>query len=58
MWLNDVVMEKFSVLVERILYQTVECLADDRWELRRMGTQVRPKTGGLLMLGIIALLLL
>ncbi|KAK2192798.1 hypothetical protein NP493_22g02032 [Ridgeia piscesae] len=32
-------MEKFCVVLERVLYQTVECLADDRWELRRMGTQ-------------------
>ena len=40
-WLNDVVMEKLSELLERMLSQTIECLADERWELRRMGKQVR-----------------
>ena len=48
-WLNDVVMEKFSVVLERVLYQTVECLADDRWELRRMGTQVRMTASSLVV---------
>lgn len=33
-------LEDLSTLLERIFYQTVECLADTQWELRRMGQQV------------------
>ena len=33
-------LEDLAMLLERIFYQTVESLADSRWELRRMSQQV------------------
>ena len=35
-------LESLTSLMERMLFQTMECLSDERWELRRMGSQVRP----------------
>ncbi|XP_078607662.1 uncharacterized protein LOC144879770 isoform X1 [Branchiostoma floridae x Branchiostoma japonicum] len=41
-WVEDVQFEQFSTVLRQMLYQTVECLADSRWELRRMSQQVLP----------------
>ncbi|KAI8504645.1 hypothetical protein Bbelb_177630 [Branchiostoma belcheri] len=41
-WVGDVQFEQFSTVLRQMLYQTVECLADSRWELRRMSQQVLP----------------
>ncbi|CAH1780021.1 unnamed protein product [Owenia fusiformis] len=32
----------FSELLKDMMYQTIECLSDVRWEIRRMGQQVLP----------------
>ncbi|XP_013392533.1 uncharacterized protein LOC106160455 [Lingula anatina] len=41
-WLSNLELKPLSTLLKNMLYQTVECLADTRWELRRMGQQVLP----------------
>ena len=33
-------LESLTALLERILLQTIVCLSDERWELRRMAGQV------------------
>ena len=39
-WVNSLELQRLSELLELIFYQTVESMADVRWELRRMGQQV------------------
>ncbi|XP_074644937.1 uncharacterized protein LOC141901529 [Tubulanus polymorphus] len=34
--------QTMRILLERMLLQTIECLGDSRWEVRRMGQQVLP----------------
>lgn len=39
-WIHRVKLEKLSTLLRHILLQTISCLGDDRWEVRRMSQQV------------------
>lgn len=39
-WLQRQDVTSLSSSLVRILHQTLECLADSRWELRRMAQQV------------------
>lgn len=41
-WTNDLRLGTLSSVLCQVLLQTIECLADSRWELRRMGQQVLP----------------
>ncbi|XP_067055550.1 uncharacterized protein [Acropora muricata] len=41
-WTNDLQLGTLSSVLRQVLLQTIECLADTRWELRRMGQQVLP----------------
>ncbi|XP_033117348.1 uncharacterized protein LOC117117218 isoform X2 [Anneissia japonica] len=41
-WLKHVHLEEFSSILKQILLQTIHCLANTRWELRRMGEQTLP----------------
>ena len=40
LWWEELEVGTLSELLKKMLYQTVECLADARWEIRRMGQQV------------------
>ena len=39
-WLDNIDLCPFKEILKRILYQTIESIADSQWELRRMGQQV------------------
>ena len=39
-WIHRVKFEKLSTIFRHILLQTISCLDDDRWEVRRMSQQV------------------
>ncbi|XP_022803924.1 uncharacterized protein LOC111341234 isoform X4 [Stylophora pistillata] len=41
-WTNALQLGPLSSVLSQVFLQTVECLADTRWELRRMGQQVLP----------------
>lgn len=41
-WTNALQLGTLSSVLCQVLLQTIECLADTRWELRRMGQQVLP----------------
>jgi len=41
-WTNALQLGTLSSVLSQVLLQTIECLADARWELRRMGQQVLP----------------
>ncbi|XP_071958433.1 uncharacterized protein [Antedon mediterranea] len=41
-WLKHVHLEEFSAILKQMLMQTIHCLANTRWELRRMGEQTLP----------------
>nr|XP_006825186.1 PREDICTED: uncharacterized protein LOC102802136 [Saccoglossus kowalevskii] len=41
-WISVVECECLANILKTLLLQTVECLADTRWELRRMGQQTLP----------------
>ncbi|XP_031558056.1 uncharacterized protein LOC116294568 isoform X2 [Actinia tenebrosa] len=41
-WAVHLELESLTCVLTQILFQTVECLGDSRWELRRMGQQLLP----------------
>ncbi|KAK3746389.1 hypothetical protein QZH41_018199, partial [Actinostola sp. cb2023] len=41
-WATQLELETLTCILTQILFQTIECLADSRWELRRMGQQLLP----------------
>ncbi|XP_077982549.1 uncharacterized protein LOC144437480 [Glandiceps talaboti] len=41
-WINSVQCESMAGILQSLLFETIECLADTRWELRRMGQQTLP----------------
>ncbi|XP_071784930.1 LOW QUALITY PROTEIN: uncharacterized protein [Asterias amurensis] len=41
-WIHRVKFEKLSTIFRHILLQTISCLDDDRWEVRRMSQQALP----------------
>ncbi|XP_070575993.1 uncharacterized protein [Ptychodera flava] len=41
-WIHGVQCENMAGILRLLLLQTIECLADTRWELRRMGQQTLP----------------
>jgi len=41
-WTNVLQIGTLSSVLSQVVLQTIECLADSRWELRRMGQQVLP----------------
>ncbi|KAJ7383197.1 hypothetical protein OS493_030355 [Desmophyllum pertusum] len=41
-WTNALQLGTLSSVLSQVVLQTIECLADSRWELRRMGQQVLP----------------
>ncbi|KAK3086814.1 hypothetical protein FSP39_023891 [Pinctada imbricata] len=41
-WMQKVSLRDFGSLLTTVLYETLECLADPRWELNRMAQQVLP----------------
>ncbi|KAL9974515.1 hypothetical protein ACROYT_G011559 [Oculina patagonica] len=41
-WTNALQLGTLSSVLSQVVLQTIECLADTRWELRRMGQQVLP----------------
>ncbi|CAB4014275.1 uncharacterized protein LOC113682722 isoform X2, partial [Paramuricea clavata] len=41
-WITSIHFDSFHKILTQILYQTIECLEDTRWELRRMSQQILP----------------
>lgn len=41
-WMTSLHFHSVHGILSQILYQTMECLVDSRWELRRMGQQILP----------------
>ena len=41
-WIASTQFNSFYKILTQVLYQTIECLEDSRWELRRMSQQILP----------------
>ncbi|XP_022109173.1 uncharacterized protein LOC110989242 [Acanthaster planci] len=41
-WLQNVQLQALSTILRQMLLQTIKCLADGRWEVRRMAQQTLP----------------
>ncbi|XP_014674877.1 PREDICTED: uncharacterized protein LOC106814991 [Priapulus caudatus] len=49
-WMTAFELQDMYAILQQLLHQTIECLGDPRWELRRMGHQLLPSVAEVIRL--------